>query len=270
MPLSRHANGRPFQSGDLVYGAEKFDWGKSRSWYIDNAAGPFRKQNDDDNAVRRIDEFAVLNHEKGKVDSSSLKQALTDHPKYGTSVDGQDTNENVRRKSKGGLYWATMVENKYVHFVLDGINMRAVVEKNNVVGNRDYPADDEEDEPKNRSITGSELRWIFRSKSNAEVQERVQFWLGGMPCAAPWLMLPESDEGGYPAFDQLTGKAKWGSDDESKKRAEALWSTYKPKSEQVDHAASGATSSPSSAASAASNLSPANSNAGALHCEQIK
>jgi hypothetical protein len=39
---------------------------------------------------------------------------------------------------------------------------------------------------KTRAITNAELRWIYRNRAKSGVQEHVQFWLNGSPCAPPW------------------------------------------------------------------------------------
>jgi hypothetical protein len=240
MPINslKPETAQKFEKGDLVYGVEKVAGAagyqqKGRKWYIDN--GPFK-----DKQAQRIDSYALLQDEEKRgtvtqAEQESFKKAMQKHDNYCTAVDADsEANENVRRKSKGGLYWATMVEGKNVHFILDGLDMKSVVEKNfNKGDNRDSPAD--KDGPKNRTFTGAELRWIYRHRDNEKVAERVQFWLNGVPCAAPWLRLPKLNK--YGKVEINDDKLDWGEDEDSEKRARDLWSSYKPKCEQIDYAA---------------------------------
>ncbi len=53
---------------------------------------------------------------------------------------------------------------------------------------------------KSTSITGAEVRWLFRNRKDKAVQDHVQFWMAGKPCVPPWEQSPE---------------------------LKALWSTYK-------------------------------------------
>ncbi|WP_045972228.1 hypothetical protein [Xenorhabdus doucetiae] len=88
---------------------------------------------------------------------------------------------NLGRKCKGGLLWvgksdSELVQDIHVHFILDDINMQWVADKH--------------EEFEKKSITGKELRWIFRNRHNAKVKQKVQFWQDGKPVCPPW----ESEE----------------------------------------------------------------------------
>jgi hypothetical protein len=37
-----------------------------------------------------------------------------------------------------------------------------------------------------RTVTGSELRWIYRNKNNVETRTYVQFWFNKRQCCPPW------------------------------------------------------------------------------------
>jgi hypothetical protein len=215
---------REFEPGDLVYGINKT---QGRKGYIDN--GPF-KQTGNDRKPRTIDEYPILKSEvdpkrEAKVAPSEAERnfgiALR-ASKYTDAVHGPDTNAATRRKDKGGLYWATMVERKHVHFVLDGIDLKAVVEKNYggdpTTGGLKTADSKLPGKEKNRSITGSELRWIYRQRAHPGVQEYIQFWFDRKPCRPPW----ES----YVAGFEKNGKPKWA----ARKDAEGLWAHYQPRS----------------------------------------
>jgi hypothetical protein len=152
---------------------------------------------------------------------------------------------SVARKCKAGIYWVTKRQNDRLffprfskkcslHFILDEINFREVVLKTSVhdlkCENLDqffeytskYKCDNEvtlkplDDHPasnkiKNRSVTGSELRWIFRNRNDKNVQKAIQFWYEGKHCCPPW----------DPGFDLIC-----------KQDVVKLWKLYEPKSEQ--------------------------------------
>ncbi|GAB2188811.1 hypothetical protein MAH1_04180 [Sessilibacter sp. MAH1] len=108
-------------------------------------------------------------------------------------------NDAWRAKSKFGMEWTIRNGRGHIHFILDGIDMGAVVTKTHC-----YQDDQQnilaQDLPrgkarrgvdKERTITHSELRWIYRNRGNPQVQNRVQFWRTNrndnvVPCQAPW------------------------------------------------------------------------------------
>ncbi len=168
---------KPFKDpakGDLVYGVDA-DFGRRKYLKDDRfkAAGVFT-----------VDELQVLPTETSKTKNADFLEAVAQHQKYKSALaEHQNENESVRRKCKAGLEWGVS-NKKQIHFCLDGLDLAAVVEKNNKQGNSDTPADIRT--PKNRSITGSELRWIYRNRSKSEVQEHIQFWYNSKQCAPPW------------------------------------------------------------------------------------
>ncbi|WP_157664497.1 hypothetical protein [Bordetella genomosp. 9] len=74
------------------------------------------------------------------------------------------------RKCKAGLAWEA-ARNGHIHFMLDAIDIDAVVNK--------IP-------PYGDSITASELRWVYRNRFKVEVQHCIQFWHKGEPVIPPW------------------------------------------------------------------------------------
>jgi hypothetical protein len=104
---------------------------------------------------------------------------------------------------------------------LDGIDLSVVVNKNFDGPNSDSLPGAKK---KNRSVTGSELRWVYRHRELKDIQKYIQFWFKFEPCCPPWVGLPSlSDD----------GSAVWSSE----KDALALWAKYKPRATQVDHEA---------------------------------
>ncbi|MBM3114924.1 hypothetical protein [Jeongeupia naejangsanensis] len=147
----------------------------------------------------------------------NFRGELAAHPKYGRYLDSLgrfgmneavfadkakevESNSAWRAKSKFGMEW-TIKKNadpvhpaRNIHFVLDDLDMAAVVTKthrfedaSHRVLAQDSPAGKANaGEDKLRTITHSELRWIYRNRNNPLVQRSVQFWLDKTPCVPPW------------------------------------------------------------------------------------
>ena len=98
------------------------------------------------------------------------------NPKYITNP----PNHIIKRQSKTGLN-LFLLKQKTVHFVLDNIIMDQVPLKS-------YKGEG----PNNRSITGAELRWIYKHRDNIEVQENIQFWFRKKPTSPPWVIGSEN------------------------------------------------------------------------------
>jgi hypothetical protein len=120
-------------------------------------------------------------------------------------------------KCKGGLNWACTV-GYHVHFILDEIDMTTVIHKNfgagrNAESKRPWNLHSIFSRTKKqvrlhnwrsnkvRSVTGAELRWIYRHRFNPTVARHIQFWLDNRPCHAPW----DPAMGGRPGF----GPTEW-------------------------------------------------------------
>lgn len=107
-----------------------------------------------------------------------------------------------KRKSKSGLWWALRSAGKTVHFCLYGLDMDQVVNKcfPGVDGGkgRDFPVGPARKQitdftKKETSITGAELRWMYRNRADDAVKNLVQFWnraSSSAPfdvCVPPWV-----------------------------------------------------------------------------------
>lgn len=162
------------EPGDLIYGVHS---DTARGWYM-NYHPKFK------NKVFTIDSLITpMDETNGSLRQLFLK-AVAVHKKYSTAETGDKTsNEAIRRKCKAGIEWA-VTNQLSVHFVLDYLDLNAVVGKNWNGKNRDRSATSSV--VKNRSITGSELRWIYRNRANPQVRQHVQFWIMGEPCPPPW------------------------------------------------------------------------------------
>jgi hypothetical protein len=182
MPFS--GKWRDYQSGDLLYGL----------------AGPRNELASFFgivNGVCTIDQYDIFSVDRmhgSLVHDVDFISALNGHSKYNTVLDydladnSNWTNDAIRtaaiakRKCKGGLNWITQNTGRHIHFLLAGMDMEAVPNKNFTAYK---PARDEPQgkapatlawDAKERSITGAELRWIYRNRSNLKVQQHVQFW----------------------------------------------------------------------------------------------
>jgi hypothetical protein len=187
--------------GDLIYGIDAPDAkGKNRF----EAGRQNYLSRKEFKVCNTIDQYDVIKSERrsGKIthlDRVAFVNALSDHPKYQVSVNGEFTNANIRMKDKGGIWWAVN-NRKRVHFVLDGLDIEAVVKKN-FAGTHDGKGSDQdatETKRKNRSITGAELRWIYRNRDNPNVQKNVQFWFEYCPVVPPWVIYFTHDLDGNP------------------------------------------------------------------------
>jgi len=95
----------------------------------------------------------------------------------------------AKRKCKGGLDYIIHKTDHHIHFCLDGMDMVQVASKT-----YDGKAGGVADDPgksskawndKSRSITGAELRWVYRNQLDPQVQSRVQCWKKN-DSMAPW------------------------------------------------------------------------------------
>ncbi|MCR6650961.1 MAG: hypothetical protein NVV73_05405 [Cellvibrionaceae bacterium] len=128
-------------------------------------------------------------------------------------------NNLLRAKSKFGILHTIKNTNGHVHFVLDGLNMCETATK--TYYEMDQPrgrSDGAED--KIRSITGSELRWIYRHRNVPRVQQRIQFWYRGngqnfVPVSPPWedgnrfSARPRTSSGAPSTGPQVSWKSAW-------------------------------------------------------------
>lgn len=163
-------------AGDLLYGLKEL-----RSFAMGKA--PFQGS-----GVMTIDTLKVLKFDAGggpAVDREMLLKALAEHAKYRSCIDA-DSNEAARRKCKGGIDWAVKAK-RQIHFLLDWLDITAIVEKKKVAGYSMAGVIRTAEGKDERAITGAELRWIYRNRRAQEVQDYVQFWIAGKPCLPPWV-----------------------------------------------------------------------------------
>lgn len=130
-----------------------------------------------------------------------------------------EENKLLRAKSKFGILHTIKNTNGHVHFVLDGLNMCETATK--TYYEMDQPRGKSEGaEDKIRSITGSELRWIYRHRNAPRVQQRIQFWYRGngqnfLPVPPPWedsnrfSARPRTSSGAQAAGPQVSWKSAW-------------------------------------------------------------
>ncbi|MBS1203563.1 MAG: hypothetical protein H6R25_462 [Proteobacteria bacterium] len=121
-------------------------------------------------------------------DQDLFRKAIKTHPRYANILNAGGRVENgwgkhppkaMSRKCKAGIFWITEKNtDRHIHFILDNINMKCVVNKNH------------ECDITGRSVTGSELRWIYRNKHNPNVINKIQFWHKGIPVLPPWVTSP--------------------------------------------------------------------------------
>jgi hypothetical protein len=186
---------RNYQPGDLFYGLAIPRQNLIQELTGNQAGTAYKNMEWIDLFLHPVNQYTA--HEN-IMKNFRFAMTLKYHPKYwralGYQLEGIDDDSAKRAKSKGGLLWATTVERKHVHFTLERLNMDHVVRKTypgwGVGGvGADRPAVPNVSE-KQRSITGAELRWIYRWRNNAQVSSRIQFWnkIAGVfeQCEPPW------------------------------------------------------------------------------------
>ncbi|WP_421595497.1 hypothetical protein [Rahnella sp. PD4] len=158
------------KTGDLIYGLHT-DFGRKRYMY---SVKGFQ------NGVITADVFKVLRHDQPcrLAEQASLEHFISSHIKYCSALNGERNNENLRRKCKAIIEWAVS-KGRNIHFVLDELDITAVA-------NKSYRGinPDENKPEKNRSITGSELRHIYRNWQ--KFKNNVYFWFEQTPVSPPW------------------------------------------------------------------------------------
>jgi hypothetical protein len=180
-----HPPWRTYEPGDLIYGLRANREELASHLGVRGAY-----------TIEQYDNFRV-DRANGLLFDTEFIQALDNHPKYRSALDYDLTdnanwlNEPVRtaavakRRAKGGLDWITNHTDRLIHFCLDGLDIAAVASKSFAgapptgIG-RDFPRGkapaDLAWDKKERSITGAELRWIYRNKDNPRVSAQTQFW----------------------------------------------------------------------------------------------
>ncbi|WP_110973173.1 hypothetical protein [Pseudomonas huaxiensis] len=165
---------------------------------------------------------AMAAHEKYKRYLNQLQPHNFDEEAFSEAVSGRVSNDAFRAKSKFGMEW-TIKRNSglnldqqvgfHIHFVLNSIDMAAVVTKTHklvVDGDtlaQDLPRGKSQAAAKERTITHSELRWIYRNRNNPLVQKSVQFWKDGVTCCPPWEN--DSEFTDLPSGKRVTWKTAW-------------------------------------------------------------
>src|SRR5262249_55867971 len=103
----------------------------------------------------------------------------------------------AKRKCKAGLEYIIYNTLYRIHFCLDGMHLKAAANKSYDGSNRGRPDNPVGKTPstiawdeKVRSVTGAELRWVYRRRRDPMVSKKVQFWdkRGGnwIQCPPPW------------------------------------------------------------------------------------
>lgn len=181
---------RPYNSGDLLYGLAD-PRGELAVWL-----------GADD--LHTIDQYEIASIDRGNagiVFDPDFVNALKGHPKTQIIVQLADkwadlTNDAhwlqapplmlgiAKRKCKGGLNWIIHNTFRHIHFCLAELDLVAAATKSydgSSGGTADSPQGKADPAAiawyrKERSITGSELRWVYRNRNDGFVQDQVQFW----------------------------------------------------------------------------------------------
>lgn len=238
-----------FVLGDLIYGLSHQRGGLSLYFALNDPGSP--SMDEMGQVPITVDQYRTSSMEQfSKKPKANWKQFLRDnerHLKYGRYMrairaynnneeafnDATDNEAKVnsawRAKSKFGMEWVISNETGRIHFVLNDIDMGAVVTKTHEYrspdsGNIlawDFPrgkSGEDDQETKIRTITHSELRWVYRHRRIPAVRERVQFWRGSgalvmgfpenwTPVGAPWN--DHITQVTLPSGKQISSQAAW-------------------------------------------------------------
>ena len=174
--------GRNFQSGDLVYGRRE-----ARIQY--NKDGIFNSIFDN---FGTIDQYPFNESDAERMgyacdsfplDHASFTKHLSSIEKYQNinsiemdrvtgkwkRMSDEEATDTIARKCKRGLEWAKE-EEKLVHFILDGIDINGVLNKESKFGQK---------------FTSRELRYLYRNRKNG-ISDNVNFWRDGRSVNPPW------------------------------------------------------------------------------------
>lgn len=147
-------------------------------------------------SVKRSDVDTKFTGERHALNSQYL-DTLESHTKFIRNSTHVFTDPDVkgnaefRIKSKVGLHFC-IVTDRYLHFVLDDLDLAGVLGKNwkknqsGIAHKNDDRKSLVDGADKIRTVTGAELRWIYRHSLRPDVQEHVQFWYNDQQCCPPW------------------------------------------------------------------------------------
>lgn len=201
-----------FADGDLIYGLAPMRrtlvmhfWATSPQPSGPVIVDQYKKGAVDPAALKN---FIRQNEADGKYSrfAQGIRAHDDDELKFANRSTDVQANSLWRAKSKFGMSWTIDNHRGHIHFLLDQIDMAAVVTKTHTFVNPHNPAEIlAQDRPqgkappsvspvlvsdKERTITHSELRWLYRNRRRPEVAQRVQFWHttahGCRPCSPPW------------------------------------------------------------------------------------
>jgi len=191
-----------------------------------------------------IDQYEIATADRGRAGirhDPAFVAALSAHGKYNTAVAHADVGWDLtdqdhwnqdwlrmaavaKRKCKGGLDWITHNTTRHIHFCLDGLDLVAAASKSydgSSGGVADAPVGKApigmDVYTKARSITGAELRWVYRNRNNSRVRAQVQFWrrkvswAGGVRTTVGWEQCP-------PPWNDVGASAE----------VRAAWAAYSP------------------------------------------
>lgn len=134
-------------------------------------------------------------------EASEYKNWLEQHRKYSPTtkqVRGEKLSspfrqfDRVKKSCKAAIEYAVMNKKK-IHFVLDGIDLEAVIHKQDAITKEpQIKIDPVTDDSSKQSITAAELRFVYRNWNDPIFAKGVKFWQGGKEVEAPWKQDPKS------------------------------------------------------------------------------
>ena len=82
-----------------------------------------------------------------------------------------------KRTSKAGLEYQAKQRGGRVHFIIDDLDWDQIATKDAQFG---------------RSVTSSEIRWLYRQRNDPQVTRNVIYWKDGKVSQSPWQLAPDA------------------------------------------------------------------------------
>jgi hypothetical protein len=192
-----------FQREDLIYGlanprGEFVQWLKDNN-RIDGGTPIFIDQYDIASASRNTAQTLQHDHRfiealrrryPDVVQSADNGLDLSNEAEWGGAA-RPVTHHIAKQKCKGGLDWLMFAPQREddvrrVHFVVEGLDEHVPAKDHKGRGGDEY----KHGTSKHRTITGAELRWVYRHRDASRVSDNILFWrkdpAGWKKCEAPW------------------------------------------------------------------------------------
>ncbi len=110
----------------------------------------------------------------------NFREFLENHDRYDPRkiANSDDIDKRIGKACKGGLEYITKIKKQQIHFVIDGLDVQKVMA-------------DLKNAKDHRSITGKEIKWLYRHRNDQKIMNHVIFYEKSQPTETPWIKEPE-------------------------------------------------------------------------------